>query len=420
MPDLSRRLIVVSNRLPVALKRERDKWRLKPGKGGLVNALAPVLRDRGGVWIGWSGAAGKVDLENQFGIFSREAGYTLHPVPLSKTEVRGFYQGFSNEVIWPLFHGFQSRCDFVPDYFRTYVAVNRKFAEIIARTGGASDYIWVHDYHLMHVASLLREMGCDRGVGFFLHIPFPSPDIFLKLPWRSKIIRALMDFDLVGFQTPRDRRNFLQCLNTLCRGTKIMARGPVGTVDFEGRQVRVGYFPIGIDFKSFFQKSRTNEIAKRASDIQESFKRRVLILGADRLDYTKGIPQRLEAIRALLTKYSELREKINFVQVVVPSREMVPEYQAQKTEIDSLVGEINGKFTRAGWVPIHYYYRNLDRKDLVAHYRVADMALVTPLRDGMNLVAKEYCACNISESGVLLLSEFAGAAAQLQRGALLV
>ncbi|NJB66888.1 trehalose 6-phosphate synthase [Desulfobaculum xiamenense] len=414
------RLLVVSNRLPISLSRCGEGWSVEQGKGGLVTALAPVLRNRGGDWIGWPGSGCDDDLTPYLSAFSKKAGYNLHGVNLTEDEVQGFYQGFSNEIIWPLFHDFQSRCNFVPDYFRSYLDVNRKFAEVIAAHSTGDDYVWVHDYHLMHAAQMLRILGHARRTGFFLHIPFPPQDIFLKLPWRQEIIRALLEFDLVGFQTFRDRRNFLQCAVTLCRDLKPSGRGPVVHLNGQGRQVKVGYFPISIDYREFSNQARTRAAAEQADQVHAAFRRRFLIIGADRLDYSKGIPERLEAMRTLLLKYPELREKLSLVQIVVPSRETVQEYQTMKQRIESLVSEINGQFAVPGWSPIHYQYRNLDRAELVAYYRASRMALVTPLRDGMNLVAKEYCACNLSGDGVLVLSEFAGAAAQLQRGALLV
>lgn len=420
MPKNAVRLLVVSNRLPISLKRKGDDWEIESGKGGLVTAMAPVLRNRGGDWIGWPGAGSDVDLGPYLAEYSKKAGYTLHGVNLTEDDVQGFYQGFSNEVIWPLFHDVQSRCNFAPEYFKSYYDVNGKFADVIARVSTPDDYVWVHDYHLMHVASRLKEKGETRRTGFFLHIPFPPLDIFLKLPWRHQVIRALLDFDLVGFQTFRDRRNFLQCVTTLCKGYKPSGRGPVVQIRGEGRVIKAGYFPISIDYKDFSSQARTRAAAELGDQVHDAFRRRDLVLGADRLDYSKGIPERLEAMRMLLTKYPELREKISLVQVVVPSREKVPEYQNMKRRIESLVSEINGEFSEPGWVPVYYIFRNLDRNELVAYYRTSKVALVTPLRDGMNLVAKEYCACNVTGDGVLVLSEFAGAAAQLQRGALLV
>lgn len=415
------RLIVVSNRLPVTLVREGEDWTVTAGKGGLVTALAPVLRDRGGLWVGSSGQVGEGDSTAPFDQFSKEAGYSLLPIELTESEHKNYYEGFSNEIIWPLFHDFQSRCNFVPAYWTSYLDVNRKFARTVAENSRPDDYIWIHDYHLMHVANFLREQGANRRCGFFLHIPFPAPDIFLKLPWRKQVLQALLEHELVGFQTLGDRRNFLRCLKVLFPRTEVWGRGSVVTVGVNNRSVRVGSFPISIDFAAFAKLAAKRETAKAASKIREAFKDSKILLGVDRLDYSKGVPQRLASVHNALTRYPELRTRINYIQVLVPSREGVNEYQELKNEIERLVTQINGEFTVPGWVPIHHLYRNLSRLELVAYYRAADIAMVTPLRDGMNLVAKEYCASNTNETGALILSEFAGAAAQFQRlGAFLV
>ncbi len=415
-----KRLLVISNRLPVAMKREEGEWKILPGSGGLVSAMAPVLRNRGGTWIGWTGAAGGEEHVELLHRYSREAGYALKPVTLTDQEVRNFYFGFSNEIIWPLFHDFQSQCNFRPEYWQSYLEVNAKFARAAAQASTKADYIWAHDYHLIHLAWMLRQQGVARRTGFFLHIPFPPVDIFLKLPWRDQIIAALMEYDLVGFQTHRDRRNFIQCVNIFFPEAKARGRGPVISVAWGERTIHVGAFPIGIDYQDFAQEAATPAVASMSGDIHKAMLRRKIILGVDRLDYTKGIPQRLEAMRVALSTYPELFDNVCLVQVLVPSREQVPEYQGLKDEIERLVGEINGQFSRPGYSPIHYEFRSMGRQELVAYYRAAAMALVTPLRDGMNLVAKEYCACNVERTGVLFLSEFAGAAAQLQNGAVLV
>jgi trehalose 6-phosphate synthase len=415
------RLVVVSNRLPVTVSTDGEATSVRPATGGLVTALAPVLRNRGGIWAGWTGAAGEVDLGEILGPASREVGYQLCPLTLSEREVSDFYHGFSNEIIWPLFHDLLRHCNFVPQYWRTYLDVNRKFARLVSENSGASDYVWVHDYHLMHVAQFLRNLSeGHRRIGFFLHTPFPPVDIFVKLPWRSHILRALLEYDLVGFQTMRDRRNFIRCLRQLIPEAKAGGRGPVITLHYGGREVRVGCFSIGIGFDEFARVASSRAVDDRRLSLQEAHLDRQIILSVDRLDYTKGIPERLEGFRRALMRYPALHQKVTLVQVVVPSRESVPEYQVLKTEIERVIGQINGQFTRPDWVPIHYIYRHLSRDNLVANYRAADIALVTPLKDGMNLVAKEYCACNVEERGVLILSEFAGAAVQLRRGALLV
>jgi len=414
------RLVVVSNRLPLTLEPEGDSWSVRPASGGLVTALAPVLRDRGGLWVGWTGNSGVADLKDVLDPASKNVGYQLEAVQLTEEQVRNFYYGFANEIIWPLFHDLQTNCNFKPEYWGTYLDVNRKFAEAVAGTTAPDDYVWVHDYHLIPVAEALRGMGADRRIGFFLHIPFPPPDIFVKLPWRTQLLKALLQYDIVGFQTMRDRRNFVACLQQLMKDVKTRGRGPLITVRSKERTILAGCFPIGIDFDDFAARAVSREVSDQGWYLHEALPERQIILSLDRLDYTKGILERLEGFRRALILYPDLHEKVTLVQVVVPSREEVPHYQYLKTEIEQLVGRINGEFTRPGWVPIHYLYRHLERDGLIAHYRVAEIGLVTPLKDGMNLVAKEYCASDVEETGVLILSEFAGAAAQLYKGALLV
>jgi alpha,alpha-trehalose-phosphate synthase [UDP-forming] len=416
----STRIVAVSNRLPISLKRKGNQWHIQPGAGGLVTALAPVLSHRGGLWIGWFGTTEEVDLDRVMGVASKEAGYTLHPVFLDPDELHGYYYGFANEIIWPLFHDLHTRCNFRPQYWYTYQEVNRKFAVAVARHSDKVDYVWVHDYHLMNVAQELRNLEEFRRTGFFLHIPFPPADMFLKLPWRSQILRALLDYDFIGFQTMHYRRNFIHCLQLLHSDVSVKGRGPIVTLTIEDRQVRVGALPISMDFKAFAQQAASKEVADLAWTLHENLPDRQILLGVDRLDYTKGIPERLEAFRNALLRFPQLRGKVTLVQIVVPSRVDIPEYQLLKAQIDRLVGEINGQFTRSGWTPIHYLYRSLNREELISYYRTSEIALITPLKDGMNLIAKEYCACKVEENGVLILSEFAGAASQLHKWALLV
>jgi trehalose 6-phosphate synthase len=413
----------VSNRLPVVLrKEERGPWNAVPGSGGLVTALAPVLRDRGGLWIGWPGTteASRGGLQKILARYNHDAGFTLIPVHITAREKEKYYCGFANEISWPLFHDFPSRCKFDPSYWSAYQTVNRKFARVILDHLGGTDYVWVHDYHLMNVARELRALGVKREVGFFLHIPFPPLDIFMRLPWRFQLLESLLSYDLIGFQTLRDRRNFVQCVRTLIRRIEVQGKGRVLIVRFGDREVRAGTFPISIDFKEFADLASTEGVADGAWYIHEQLPSVQIILGIDRLDYTKGIIERLEAFRNALERYPEFLERVILVQVVVPSRREISEYGDLKMEIERLVGEINGQFTQSGWVPIHYAYRSLDRSELLAYYRTAEVALVTPFKDGMNLIAKEYCAASLEENCVLILSEFAGAAAQLQKGALLV
>ncbi len=418
--DDVRRLVVVSNRLPVVLSNY-DGWQVEEGSGGLVTALAPVLRNRGGLWIGWPGTSEEDGLSEALADATEGIGYSLVPVHLTEREIEKHYRGFSNEIVWPLFHDLQSLCNFDPSYWDAYVEANRKFARVIADNTGPDDFVWVHDYHLMLAARQLREMGVSSKLGFFLHIPFPPLDIFVKLPWRFEILKALTEFDLLGFQTMRDRRNFIHCLRTFVGPAESRGRGQVCEIATDKKQIRVGAFPISIDYNAFEQEAGSHEVAESAWHIHENLPERQLILGIDRLDYTKGIPDRLEAFRHMLEQHEELQNRVTLVQVVVPSRRGIPGYEELKTSIERLVGEINGQFTsQAGWIPIHYIYRSLSRYELLGYYRTAEIALITPIKDGMNLVAKEYCASSLEENGVLILSEFAGAAAELQKWALLV
>jgi trehalose 6-phosphate synthase/phosphatase len=416
------RLIVVSNRLPYVFERNGKGWTAKGGAGGLVSALVPVLRNRGGTWIGWPGVAEDGDdLEAAVESAGKDLGFSLKSVPLDAEEVRNFYHGFSNEVIWPLFHDLHSLCSFDPVFWHSYLAVNRKYAEAVVAASAGADFVWIHDYHLMNVAAEAKAMGCAARMGFFLHIPFPPADIFLKLPWRLPLVHALLRYDLIGFQTLRDRRNFIQCLRLLLGDVVVHGKGQVVRVSAGGQTTRVGTFPIGIDYTAFARQAATPEVTARAAELHRLLPNRKLILGIDRLDYTKGLPHRLRAFRNALDRYPQLRERVSLIQVVVPSRVDIPEYFELKAEIERLVGEINGAFVRpGGWVPVWYVYGSLSRDDLLAYYRASHIALITPLKDGMNLVAKEFCACSIEEECVLILSEFAGAAAQLERGAVLV
>ncbi|RPI26809.1 MAG: trehalose-6-phosphate synthase [Acidobacteria bacterium] len=417
------RLAIVSNRLPVVLKKRGAKWHVESGSGGLVTALLPVLRNRGGLWIGWPGLTAQQagsGFEQVLADASRHAGYELVPILLSEQEKEGFYLGFSNEIIWPLFHDLHVLCNFDPAYWRIYRDVNEKFAEAIAANCRNEDYIWVHDYHLMIVSRCLRDRGIAAPLAFFLHTPFPPLDIFLKLPWRVEILQGLLSYSLVGLQTLRDRRNLLQCVENLVADATVEGDGEVVNIRFPDRSVRVGVFPISIDFNDFARRASDKAVGKQVKAIRQNLPNRKIMLGVDRLDYTKGIPYRLRAFQNALDRYPDLHGAVSLVQVIVPSRENIPKYSELKTEIDQLVGEINGKYTQEGWIPVHYLFRSLSQTELLAYYRASEIALITPLKDGMNLVAKEYCASTIDENGVLILSEFAGAAGQMQEDALLV
>lgn len=421
----ARRLVVASNRLPVVLAQEGKggDWRLERGSGGLVTALEPILRERGGLWVGWPGIErGRIpNLDDVLSRSTAGVGYEVKGVNLSPRQRDDFYLGFANQVIWPLFHDLLDQCNFEPRFWKAYEDVNRKFARVLAHELRDGDFVWVHDYHLMSVGAEMRERGVKQSLGFYLHIPFPPLDLFVTLPWRFQILKGLLSFDLVGFQSARDRKNFIQCLRHMVPTAEIGGEGGrVCRVDVAGRTVRVGVFPVSIDFGEFAGAAASDEVSERVAGLRSDFLGRTMILGVDRLDYSKGIPHKLQGFRVALRRYPELRERVSLVQLVVPSREDIPEYDRMKEQIERLVGRIQGEFTRGGWVPIHYQYGRWDRTELVAHYRAAGVALVTPLKDGMNLVAKEFCASSLEGKGVLILSEYAGATAQLQKHALLV
>ena len=417
MPDT--KLIVVSNRLPVAIFHDDDQWRVKPSPGGLVTALAPTMQEAGGLWIGWPGCTNDAPADRLLDEV-KDFQFGLRAVLLSDDEISRFYDGLSNKTLWPLFHDLLGHFSFDNLNWQSYVEVNRRFAEKVAENIDDNSTVWIHDYHLLLVGKFLREMGVQKHLGFFLHIPFPSPDLYRRLPVGSEVIESMLEYDHLGFQTASDRRNFVQCVKWFAPDSRRSAYKRQTILRYNSRDIKIGYYPISIDFNEFNNLASDARAAEASWYLHENVQSETLMLGLDRLDYTKGIPERFLAFERALEKYEDLRGKISLIQVVVPSRLDVTEYKNLKAELDSLSGRINGRFTQHGWIPIHYQFRELDRVQLVGHYRACQVALVTPLRDGMNLVAKEYCASQIDGRGVLVLSEFAGAAQQLHRGALLV
>ncbi|MBI5060593.1 trehalose-6-phosphate synthase [candidate division KSB1 bacterium] len=418
---MTHRLFIVSNRLPVVVNRDGSgRVNVERGAGGLVTALRPVIRRHPSVWFGWPGCEGDGEVREVVRQHGVDAGYDLHSIDLTPTEVNLYYNGFSNEVLWPLFHDFIWLCNFDPDYWPAYESVNAKFAAAVAAQIQPDDVVWVHDYQLLLVGAKLRELEIPHRVGFFLHIPFPSVDGFSKIPWRAELLAGLLRFDLIGFQTDHDVRNFVRCVQTLIPAAKVHKAGRRIRLNILQRNVIVGAFPISIDYDRFAKRSRDDDVVQQAAVIRHHLGDQQLVLGIDRLDYTKGIPRRLKAFAEVLTAYPELRRRITLLQVIVPSRTDVLRYQALKEDIERLIGEINGRFTQPGWIPIQYMYRTLCETELLAYFHSADIALITPLKDGMNLVAKEYCVANAAGTGVLILSEFAGAAAQLSTEAVIV
>jgi trehalose 6-phosphate synthase len=397
--------VVVANRLPVDLEIGEDgseNWKSSPG--GLVTALEPMLRSRRGAWVGWPGLA---DAEAEP---FEEDGLQLHPVTLSAEDVEDYYEGFSNSTLWPLYHDVVMPPAYHRSWWQTYVRVNERFAAATAEVAADGATVWVQDYQLQLLPGLLREMRPDLRIGFFLHIPFPPTELFIQLPWREKIVKGLLGADLVGFHTPGGVRNFRSLAIRLGGAT---ARKERGEVEVDGRVVRLGAFPISIDSGSLDELSRQPEVIERAKEVrQELGDPRRVVLGVDRLDYTKGIDVRLHAFEELLDD-GAIGDDTVFVQIATPSRERVEHYIRLRAEIEQTVGRINGEHGSVGYNPVNYLHQALPRTELTAFYLAADVMLVTPLRDGMNLVAKEYVACRHDEGGVLVLSEFTGAAREL-------
>jgi trehalose 6-phosphate synthase len=416
------RLLVVSNRLPITLTPQKGGgWVRQPGSGGLVTALEPVLRDRGGMWIGWAGVvdADLAEIQAELDRDGDALPYALRAVPLSADDKRDFYQGAANEILWPLCHGLVGRCNHSHQYWRAYREVNWRFAHAVLDVARSGDFVWVHDYHLITVAEELRALGFQDQLAYFLHIPFPCLDVFEQLPWAEEVLRALLAYDLVGFQTERDLKNFVQCVEAMAGDEVIVEPGRVRLAR-TGRSVRVGAFPISIDARVFFEGPSDPRVQAEAEALLARFSHQRVILGVDRLDYTKGIPQKLQGLERALEKYPELRGQVTLFQLVVPSRERIPEYSRMKEEIEGLVGRINGRFTKGAWVPILYSFGSWSQDELLAYYRIAHVALITPLRDGMNLVSKEYVAASADGEGVLILSAFAGSAQEMGDAALVV
>ena len=410
-----RRLITVSNREPYVRKRSADGTeRYEARAGGLVTALTPVMRRSGGVWVAWDeqGERRRVQVPD------RGPKFTLRQVPLTTSEVRQYYHGFANRALWPLCHYFVGRCHFDEAEWNAYMRVNQRFAEAVVEEASERDIVWVHDYHFCLAPRMIRERQRAGGpIAYFLHIPFPAEAVFRVLPWRREILEGLLGSDVVGFHTQDYAKNFLECCASIL-GADVDV--PAGRLRWEGRQVRVGVYPIGIEFSEFEDIAKKPEVEATVARIRANLGAEKVVLGVDRLDYTKGILERLNGIGRLFERHPQYRGKVTFVQIAVPSRTNVKEYHELKRLVDETIGRINGQFSHSGWAPIVYIYRGLERHDVVAYYRAADVALITPLRDGMNLVAKEYAASRVDDDGVLVLSELAGAGRDLGEGAVLV
>jgi len=397
----ARKIVVVSNRGPY--RRERRQW--VRSAGGLVAALHPMLSSRGGCWISAKHAQNFGTVEDD-----PDVAYELADVRISPKLEEGFYMGVSNAIIWPLLHSFPATMHVADAPWDKYVTANEKFAEVTAANSKPSDLVWVQDYHLMLVPGMLRKKRRRARIGWFCHVPWPPWSLFGILPWRAQILEGLLGADVVGFHTREYVDHFLDSVD---RYTDYPVDRVRGTVRLPRRTVRVMPAPIGCSVERLKELSAADDVAEEAAAIRANLGDRRVLLGVDRLDYTKGIPERIRAFKRLLDADPSLRESLVFLQIMVPSRTDVAAYAELKEQIDQLVGQVNGEHGTTGRVPMQYFYRNFGQRSLFAHYQAADVAVVTPLRDGMNLVAHEYVISRVKGDGVLVLSEFAGAAAFL-------
>jgi trehalose 6-phosphate synthase/phosphatase len=397
------KLIVVSNRGPYRLSRTAaGGWKRVTHVGGLVTSILPVMKKQGGVWVAWG------DPEGRYTETAGRAEFTVRQIRLSAEQEHGFYWGLSNTALWPLCHSFLGRVRYEPDDWKMYVEVNRIFAEKTVAEMEEGDEVWVHDFQLAMVPKFIREARPSARLAFFWHIPFPATEIYRTFPWRSDLLQSLLACDLVGFHIPEYRENFSEA------AAELLGAGVEGeTVRSAGRRTRTIALPIGIDYQEVERVAKRPRTLERVRELKAGLPGQTILLGVERMDYTKGILERLRAMESLLEKKPEYRGAVTLIQIVTPSREFVSAYQQKRREIDEIVGRINGRFSSDQWIPIRYLFRSFTRNRLIEYYCLSDIALVTPLRDGLNLVAKEFVASRLRCDGVMILSEFAGVAWQL-------
>ncbi|KJS39867.1 MAG: alpha,alpha-trehalose-phosphate synthase [Hyphomonas sp. BRH_c22] len=398
-PHSSRRLVAVSNRTSFG----------SPSAGGLAVALSDTLAETGGLWIGWSGKI--FDMPRRRVHLTEEGGVSFALIDMSKSDYEGFYLGYANSVLWPVMHNRLDLAVFDSDYLAAYTAINQQFARAISDQTAPSDLIWVQDYHFFLIAKQLKDAGCHRQTGFFLHIPFPAPEVFRSIPDHRLLGEGLCAYDVVGLQSPHDCKNFTRYIQEELGAEQVgEERYRIGDHTFTLRLC-----PIGIDAESFSQSATSDAAENAARKLAKFLGDRHLIIGVDRMDYSKGLPQRFEGMATLFDKYPVLHGSISFTQIAPPSRSVVEEYAQLRQQLDELSGRINGDYGDLDWIPIRYLARGYERDELAGLYRLARVGLVTPLQDGMNLVAKEYIAAqDPDDPGVLVLSQFAGAAEQMK------
>jgi len=418
------RLLIVSNRLPVSVKKGNEGIEIHPSVGGLATGMKTIYKTLDSIWIGWPGIdKNELNPEDEKNIKEQLKRERCEPLYINKRDFDLFYYGFSNKTIWPLFHYFPQYTDYHQEFWLAYKRVNELFAEKVLSIIREDDYIWIHDYHLLLLPKLIRDHFPRATIGFFNHIPFPSYELFRMLPWREKILEGMLGADLIGFHTYDYERHFNSCVRRLLGYDYALNR-----INLGDRIIKVDNFPMGIDYDRFYQASlRIGSISqdkksKLQRDIESFFKiapQRKLILSIDRLDYTKGLSNRLYAFQRFLEKYPEYHDKVSLILLAVPSRSRVEQYQIMKKEVDELVGYINGKWGNVIWTPVWYFYRSLPFESLIVLYYYSDIALITPIRDGMNLVAKEFIATKTTGKGVLILSEMAGATKEMNEAILI-
>ncbi|WP_299526682.1 bifunctional alpha,alpha-trehalose-phosphate synthase (UDP-forming)/trehalose-phosphatase [Winogradskyella sp.] len=413
--------IIVSNRLPLQVAIDENSLTITPSVGGLATGMKSVHAEGNGIWVGWSGIPeDEIDSALSIEVDTKIRNAKCVSVPLSSEDIEDYYEGFSNRALWPLFHYFMEYTYFEQHEWEAYKRANEKFAEVVIDNLEDGDTVWVHDYQLLLLPQLIKDKKPNTTIGFFLHIPFPSYEIFRTFPWRAEILTGMLGADLLGFHTYDYERHFLSSVKRILR-----LDVNFNEINYHDRIIKVDSFPMGIDYDKFYNtalKHHSETIKK--SDLRKRLEEHLtedkkLILSIDRMDYTKGIPNRIKAFEYFLDTYPEYKEKVRLVMLAVPSRSNVPQYQKLKRETDELVGRINGKFATVSWTPIWYYYRSLPFEDLIDLYISSDIALITPIRDGMNLVAKEYVATRIKGDGVLILSEMAGASKEMNEALLI-
>lgn len=416
------RLIIISNRLPFSVDRDGEQVTIRQSSGGLVSAIQSYFENAPAndhsidekMWMGVADFS-KEDWDNEVSPRLEKLDFTAVPLFIDKPLYKDYYNGFANSVLWPLFHYFPSLAEYQTNYFEAYTKVNQQFADELLPLLRPDDRIWIHDYQLVLLPELIRAQRPDAIIGFFLHIPFPSYEIFRLLPteWKMSLLRGLMGADLVGFHTYDYVQHFIQSVRMM-----LGADNYFHTIQYRNRLVKIDLFPIGIDYKKFHTAAFDNEVLELRNDVKRNFEGKKIIFSVDRLDYTKGLMDRLNGFEYFLTQYPEWQEKVVFILNIVPSRDEIQAYTERKSSIEEKIGTINGKFSSISWQPVIYRYNHLPFNELAALYQAADVALITPLRDGMNLVAKEYVASCATQRGVLILSELAGAASELNEALL--